>query len=515
MQTAYTYPGVYVEEIPSGVRPIAGVSTSDTAFVGYFERGPLLKPTKVTSATEAERRFGKPLPNSEAALQLAAYFANGGSVAWVVRTASGTAAELKASVKTFGDLAIRATNPGVWGDSLFIQIDHDATPPDGQAAGSYFNLRIEQRVVRSSTDFDVVTVETHRNLTMDPSKPRFAIDLVNHNSQLVAVEKTGTAATRPNAVATATELEGGKDGLLPAAAAWASGVKALDAVAPEVFNLLCLAGAGEIGQTGNLTRAQFKTLVQTAAQYCVDHRAFLIVDPPSDVDTLDQMTSYRNGSDYPPTSTYAAIYFPRISVPDPLKGGLPREIGPSGSVAGAYAMTDAARGVWKAPAGTDVPVGGGLVASLDDLRTGTLNTQGVNAIRSFPVYGTVIWGARTMKGADRDASEWKYIPVRRMALYIEESLYQGLAWVVFEPNDEPLWASIRLNVGSFMNGLFRQGAFAGATTRDAYFVRCDKDTTTQADVDRGIVNILVGFKPLKPAEFVVLKISQIAGQAGA
>jgi phage tail sheath protein FI len=169
--------------------------------------------------------------------------------------------------------------------------------------------------------------------------------------------------------------------------------------------------------------------------------------------------------------------------------------------------------VWKAPAGTDASLrGSSVTTTVNDSDDGSLNIIGLNVLRSFPIYGNVVWGARTTKGADAAADEWKYVPVRRMALYIEESLYQGLKWVVFEPNDEPLWAQIRLNVGSFMHGLFRQGAFAGPTPREAYFVKCDKDTTTQGDVDRGIVNILVGFKPLKPAEFVVLRIQQMAGQ---
>ena len=143
---------------------------------------------------------------------------------------------------------------------------------------------------------------------------------------------------------------------------------------------------------------------------------------------------------------------------------------------------------------------------------GRLNPRGINCLRAFPVHGRVVWGSRTVRGADVLASEWKYVPVRRTALYIEESLYRGTQWVVFEPNDEPLWAQIRLNVGAFMQSLFRQGAFQGASPREAYFVKCDKETTTQNDIDRGIVNIVVGFAPLKPAEFVVLKIQQLAGQ---
>jgi phage tail sheath protein FI len=170
--------------------------------------------------------------------------------------------------------------------------------------------------------------------------------------------------------------------------------------------------------------------------------------------------------------------------------------------------------VWKSAAGTEATIlGAQLVTNLNNADNGSLNILGVNVLRSFPVYGTVVWGARTMLGADQQASQWKYAAVRRTADYIEESLFEGLKWVVFEPNDAALWAQIRLNVGSFMNGLFRQGAFEGVTPADAYLVKCDSDTTTQADIDNGVVNIIVGFAPLAPAEFVVLQIEQLAGQA--
>ncbi len=170
--------------------------------------------------------------------------------------------------------------------------------------------------------------------------------------------------------------------------------------------------------------------------------------------------------------------------------------------------------MWKAPAGLDASLVGvqQLRVKLTDAENGELNQLGINCLRTFPAAGHVVWGARTLQGADRLASEWKYIPVRRTALYIEESLFRGTQWVVFEPNDEPLWAQIRLNVGAFMQNLFRQGAFQGKTPRDAYFVKCDKETTTQNDINLGIVNIVVGFAPLKPAEFVVIQLQQIAGQ---
>jgi hypothetical protein len=178
------------------------------------------------------------------------------------------------------------------------------------------------------------------------------------------------------------------------------------------------------------------------------------------------------------------------------------------------ARTDATRGVWKAPAGTEAALRGtqGLSVKLTDGENGQLNPLGINSLRSFPIIGRVVWGARTLRGADQLADEYKYIPVRRLALFIEESLFRGTQWVVFEPNDEPLWSQIRLNIGAFMQNLFRQGAFQGSSPRDAYFVKVDSETTTQNDINLGIVNIVVGFAPLKPAEFVVIKIQQIAGQ---
>ena len=186
-------------------------------------------------------------------------------------------------------------------------------------------------------------------------------------------------------------------------------------------------------------------------------------------------------------------------------------------MAGLYSRTDATRGVWKAPAGTEATLIGVSAPKtvMTDKQNGVLNIKGVNCLRRFPVYGNISWGARTLEGDDEIGSEWKYIPVRRTALFIEESLFRGSKWAVFEPNDEPLWAQLRLNIGAFMHDLFRQGAFQGRSPREAYFVKCDSETTTQNDINRGIVNVVVGFAPLKPAEFVVIKLTQIAGQLDA
>ena len=278
----------------------------------------------------------------------------------------------------------------------------------------------------------------------------------------------------------------------------------------DIFNLLVLPPlAADAGISGGI--------LGKALKLCVDKRAMLIVDPPVSWKSLEIAANAAGDNKPAPiagdeASKNAAIYFPRIKAFD--RNGSITEFPPSGTIAGVYARTDVQRGVWKAPAGTDASLSGvvELTVPLTDLENGRLNPLGVNCLRRFPVFGSVVWGARTMRGADTAADQWKYVPVRRLALFIEESLYRGTKWVVFEPNDEPLWSQIRLNIGAFMNNLFRQGAFQGKSPKDAYFVKCDKESTTQNDINLGIVNIIVGFAPLKPAEFVIVKIQQMAGQ---
>jgi hypothetical protein len=286
-----------------------------------------------------------------------------------------------------------------------------------------------------------------------------------------------------------------------------TGLHALDDV--DLFNILCVPVAVELDDA--TTNTNFTAIMTAAVTYCEARRAFLIVDIPSTVNTPQKVQDWLNTNASTVKSANSAVYFPRVEVPDPANAFQLRSIGASGTMAGIYARTDTDRGVWKAPAGIDTLLRG--VGALDYLLTdgenGVLNPLGIDCLRVFPVYGQVAWGARTLLGADVMASEWKYVPIRRLALMIEESLFRGTKWVVFEPNDEPLWAKIRQNVGAFMMGLFRQGAFQGGTPDKAFFVKCDGETTTANDRNLGIVNIEVGFAPLKPAEFVVLKIQQI------
>lgn len=277
------------------------------------------------------------------------------------------------------------------------------------------------------------------------------------------------------------------------------GLYALESVG--LFNILCLPGVTDTG------------VLMDAAAYCEERRSFFIIDSSPTAVGPEQMVTSVSGTELP-KSDHAAVYYPWVYIADPLKNGKLRLTPPSGTIAGLYARTDGDRGVWKAPAGTEASLVGvqALNHTLTDGENGSLNPLGVNCLRNFPVYGAVSWGARTLRGADQMTSEYKYVPVRRLALFLEESLFRGTQWVVFEPNDEPLWAQIRLNLGAFMNSLFRQGAFQGKTPREAYLVKCDRETTTQDDINRGVVNILVAFAPLKPAEFVVIKIQQLAGQ---
>jgi len=271
----------------------------------------------------------------------------------------------------------------------------------------------------------------------------------------------------------------------------------------DIFNLLVLPSARGVTQS---------QLWGAASVFCNQRRAFLVMDgePWADANSATAagtgVSSLRIGL----VKDNSAVYYPRLTINE---NGLKVQVGASGAIAGLMARIDSSRGVWKAPAGTEADLRGivGLEKRLSDGENGLLNPRALNALRVFPS-GVVSWGARTNAGDDSDPNDYKYIPVRRLALYIEETLYRGLKWVVFEPNDEPLWGQIRLNVGAFMQGLFTQGAFQGKKSSDAYFVRCDSETTTQDDINKGIVNIWVGFKPLKPAEFVVLYVQQMAGQ---
>ncbi len=525
MPVTLSYPGVYIEEVPSGVRTLTGVATSITAFVGRALRGPTNEPVRVQSFAEFDRRFGGLWRDSTLSYAVQQFFQNGGTDALIVRVHNGgTAATLTLPV----GFNLVAASPGDWGERLRARIDHNTRPhvTGVDPANSLFNLSVR----------DTATGVTERflNLSTDSNNARFVTRVLEQESNLVRiVTPPGTVpALRPtahgnppagadplldNASSTAFTTTG-SDGTAisdnqisaPGLEALKQGLWALEKA--DLFNLLCIPPLTRDpgGDVNSQTRA-------AAAAYSRARRALYIVDP---LMAWDEPSDFTGGSGLDSVgwglarSENAALYFPYIRLPDPLQENRIANFAPCGAVAGIMARTDGQRGVWKAPAGNDATLNGvvELAVKLTDGENGQLNPLAVNCLRAFPVTGRVVWGARTLRGADQLASEWKYVPVRRVALFIEESLFRGTQWVVFEPNDEPLWAQIRLNVGAFMQGLFRQGAFQGSSPREAYFVKCDKETTTQNDINLGIVNIVVGFAPLKPAEFVVIKIQQIAGQ---
>ncbi len=644
MPVVPTYPGVYIEELPSGVRTITGVATSVAAFVDGFSRGPKDKATRIFSFADFEREFGGLHKDSEASYAIQQFYLNGGGEAWVVRVVgTNAAAATVAMSNTIGGaaaLTLAAKNEGEWGNNLRARIDQKGT-----AAGE-FNLTLSE-VQTVNGRPSVVRQEVFRNLSVDSSKINHVDKVVNDalsGSKLATVTTSSANAPLVNGTlgadigaatlnvpaspqfkitisdgttssvfdnvpvgiangaqplnAVAAALEAAIRGASPANPAFAgatvsllgnrlqvmagngaarntvvfanagggstfatdakltgvgvtanlqdylfgvnaaiantaqaAGVQGANGALPtatqlignqvaksglfaledaDIFNILCIPRAAVLGGT------DMQAIIAQAETYCEMRRAFLLVDTPPNVDELAEITAFIGGNGTLRHKN-AALYYPRVKVPDPLNEMRLRAVGACGTVAGVYARIDSTRGVWKAPAGTEATVRNvpELEDALTDAENGVLNPLGVNSLRNLPVFGNVVWGARTLDGADQQASEWKHVPVRRMALFIEESLYRGLKWVVFEPNDEPLWSQIRLNIGAFMQNLFRQGAFQGKTPREAYFVKCDSETTTQNDINAGIVNIIVGFAPLKPAEFVIVKLQQMAGQVQA
>ena len=655
MPVQVSYPGVYIEEIPSGVNAITGVATSIGAFVDAFPSGPLNQSVQVLSFADFQRTFGGLSSTSEASYAIQQFFLNGGAQAYVVRATSTTAgkgateAAIALEDKAGGSpvLTVSALDEGAWGNALRVSIDYNTTDPTTQ-----FNLTVTE-VATTNGVTSVVATEQYVNLVLDPTQSNDAAAVVNAASQLVQLSNetsgampapTGTVSAAlgtvaslnlttamtmdvalgpnkvgttgvlpsvptsysglaaalqtllrsivdasnlpvlPNATVTvvgspatkvwlvaksgtsspadylaftdagsglAKALGFGADGqnvqqyaLGAAAAAQAqalpggtaqtgsdgswdpaadaagmtggligdpvakTGIYALMDV--DLFNILC------IPATMNLPDINAAQVAAQATSLCTTRRAMYLLDVPqrdAARDTVDAISTWLNANSGL-RSRNAAVYFPRLSIADPLAAYRLRLVSPSGTVAGLWSRIDGSRGVWKAPAGTETSLAGvqQVAYKLTDPENGVLNPLAINCLRVFPVYGPVCWGARTLYGADQLADDYKYIPIRRLALYIEESLFRGTQWVVFEPNDSPLWAQVRLSVGTFMQTLFRQGAFQGATPTAAYFVQCDSTNNPQASIDLGILNVTVGFAPLKPAEFVVIQIQQIAGQ---
>jgi phage tail sheath protein FI len=527
MPVQVSYPGVYVQEVPSGVRTIAAVPTAIAAFVGRCARGPVNRPVTCFNYGDFIRSFGGLSQMSTLSYAVQDFFNNGGGQCEIVRVYRPAANDDGYATLTLGALLLRAANPGAWGSALRARVDHPAdTDPEGaKAAAAKYGVGVNDLFDLTVEDRTTGAREVFRNLTArsDGGQRRFDRVLAAESLLVEAKPNNNGDPTfingRPAKTADGTfvDAQDGADGQAADDATLIgnelnkTGMQALRTA--DIFNLLCVPPDDRGGTIS-------KDVREAAAKLCREERALFIVDPPATWDRIeataaqtaktaqltpaDQVLSLANAD-------HAALYFPRLRKRDPLRGGQIDVFPPCGAVAGVMARTDTTNGVWKAPAGLGATLSGvaSLTVKMTDNENGLLNPLGVNCLRSLPNVGQVVWGARTLKGSDVLSDDYKYVSVRRLALFIEESLYRSTQWVVFEGNDEPLWSQIRLSVGAFMQGLFTQGAFQGTSPREAYFVKCDSETTTQTDINRGIVNIVVGFAPLQPAEFVILSIQQI------
>jgi uncharacterized protein len=540
MSTAYSYPGIYVQELPLSTQTITPAPTSITAFVGYthpWKTAAFNTAVQLFSFTDYQTYFGglysSGIITSDVARAVYAFFLNGGNNAYVFGlqpSAQGTT-----PLAVFGSQTDQLAPVGtITQTNIGIQLNGKEPTDVVPMTATVANLRLNSAATEY-TIFDLVItygtrVEVYRSLdvTIAQGQPKSLDALINGVSTLVTVQPAAgtsygtkfTSGTAPAPVSITLTLPAGFTTSFAAAdfLIGATGSvpvfqenSSLDNV--EIFNLLLVPGVSD------------NTILSAALSFAERKRAFSIIDPPP------QATAFQIPSSPLPTiqtmaadiplSQNGALYFPYLNTTDPISG-LPMAVAPSGYVAGIYAATDASRGVWKAPAGiatsllgTTGPVATGL---MNDDQQGVLNSPlpgggtPVCCLRSFASTGTVVYGSRTLVGADPAFAQSKYVPVRRMTLFIEQTLIANLKWVVFEPNDEPLWLAIKSSIEAFLLALFNQQALQGSTPSDAFQVKCDATTTTPADQQNGIVNIVVGVALLKPAEFVVITISQLAGQ---
>jgi phage tail sheath protein FI len=541
MSVTTSYPGIYIQELASNTHTIAAAPTSVTVFVGYVHPFKTAAATfgiatEIFSFSDYERLFGgfyqSAFIDANVAFAVNEFFLNGGSDAFIVGLQPKDYFDKNGNnlgAVTAGSATLDA---GAGVGIVFTALEPTDVAASGGSPGTAMTITIANIQAATPTVADITITygsqqEVYRKVWITPTtNPNFIETRINGVSSLVTVSPSGAyPATFTAGSATINQLAPANTvGVFSAAdfTAVFQEDSSLDKV--QIFNLLLTPGI-----VNNLVLSE-------ALAFCERKLAFFIMDPPKE-DVADPPTDWvgdflQNSSgtgdtdgNVAPQSPNGALYFPYLLSANPITGltadpitGVPFSLPPSGYVAGVYAATDSSRGVWKAPAGyattlldtTGVVTPGGLMT---DSRQGVLNLIGVNCIRSFPGAGTVVFGARTLVSANNALQQWKYVPVRRMALFLEQTLKSNLTWVIFEPNDQPLWVSIVISIESFMMSLFNQGAFAGTTPSDSFQVKCDSTTTTPDDQANGVVNIIVAFAPLRPAEFVVVKIAQLAGQA--
>ncbi|AOS64302.1 phage tail sheath family protein [Actinoalloteichus hymeniacidonis] len=491
----YLSPGVYVEEVQGGSRPIEGVGTAVAAFVGFAEKGPFHAPTLVTSWNQYTQHFGGYAEDAYLAHAVFGYFANGGGLAYIVRIggdpSSGPASAQPTAAAEVGGLRIEAL-PDVTGDiEVEIADPEGENPPDDR-----FRLVVRQggRIVET---FDVSTKKTTKNYVVTQIGERSAVIRIAEPAGALARPERGKAPLTPPAADVPTRVSAVEYIGDVAARTGFGGLEAVDEITMVVVpDLMSAHRRGVIDAEG------VRTVQLALISHCeqMGDRVAILDTPPTL--TAQQVRDWRQdeaGYD----SRYATVYHPWIRVFDPVSGrNIP--VPPGGHVAGVWARNDVERGVHKAPANEVVRTAVDLETPLSKGEQDLLNPIGVNCIRAFPGRGIRIWGARTLSSDPA----WRYLNVRRLFNYLEESILLGTQWVVFEPNDDRLWASIRRNVTAFLTEEWRRGALFGRTAQQAFYVKCDAETNPQESIDLGQVICEIGVAPVKPAEFVVFRLSQ-------
>jgi uncharacterized protein len=514
----YLHPGVYIQEEPSGARPIEAASTSTACFVGTASRGRPDYPTFITNFEGFINGFGGLTKASHLPLSVYQFFQNGGKRTYIVRVLPADAAVAQG---TLSGIVIRAAGKGAWGNDIRVKVSLNpfggpVTPPVPPAPPDPRAVLYDWIIEVKNADGEYKQVEAFYSLGVKEAGDRFYASVLNRDSNYIDIAlgangeyPEGNITIPAGADEAEASLTGGLDGDEPPVVAdYARALGTLDRI--DDVSILAIPGAAsvssDIALEGSIYASRRRDLIY-------------ILDPPGGArETRDEATQIAAVKQfvnaYSNKESYTALYFPWVEVADPYSSiaGATRYSPPSGFIAGLYARTDNTRGVWKAPAGTEATIQGavGLGASVTDAEQDDLNPRGVNCIRQFAASGIVCWGARTLSTASNP--EYRYVPIRRFAIFLEKSLFRGTQWVVFEPNDEPLWAAVRFNLNAFMSSLFRQGALQGAKPDEAYLVKCDAANNVQATIDQGQLHILVAFAPLKPAEFVIIHIQQLIKQ---
>jgi phage tail sheath protein FI len=497
--TEYLSPGVYVEEKSSGAKPIEGVGTSTGAFVGIAGKGPIGEAKQIANWTQFVNTFGAYVVNGTLAYAVYQFFSEGGTRCFVVRTChytditDPTKKTAVASTGTMNDddaaasIKVTAASEGIWGDKISVEAK---AASDIALAANGFKL-----VIKYGSD----ETESFDNLTMETVE-----DAIDNVSAYIKVVKQGVNPNPPKKDTPVT-LASGNDGLTDISATDFEGdAKALNGL--HAFDVV-----DDINIVATPDMAGNRDAILAGMNYCQNRKdCFFIADPPkglepTTVKTFKEGTGTYKGNAF--NSSFGALYYPWVIVSDPLNPGKKKYVPPSGAIAGTYAHTDSVRGVHKAPAGISegyLDSVSGIERIITKSEHDGLNPIGINVIRSFPTSGIVVWGARTLSSDP----EWKYINIRRLFLFLEESIDKGSQWVVFEPNSPALWGSVIRNITGFLLRVWRDGALFGSTPEEAFYVKVDAENNPPEVRDAGQLIIEVGVAPVKPAEFVIIRIQQ-------